>query len=65
MYKYIVYPGYVNSEDGLHFISANQLIELYNVDPKECIIYNDMLKKVFNIKNLISLRSRYDGDYYV
>jgi hypothetical protein len=37
--KYLVYPGYVISKnDGeKHYISFMKLIELYRVDPRECI----------------------------
>lgn len=53
------------------YVSAEQLIRLYGVDPKECIIlpappitpdyyYNHVLK---NNKNLIVLKPRLDGNY--
>lgn len=53
------------------YVSADQLIRLYGVDPKDCIIlpappitpdyyYNHVLK---NNKNLIVLKPRPDGNY--
>jgi len=66
--KYIIDPGYVRSKsDGdVHYISAQQLMKLYNVSPAECLInhvdnwqgYTDDF-----IGNLIWLRARIDGDY--
>lgn len=41
MIKYIIYPGYVESNDGdTHYISYNTLIRLYDVNPEECIQYD-------------------------
>lgn len=39
MVKYAVYPGYTTSRDGdVHYIDARQLMRLYRVDPKECVV---------------------------
>lgn len=60
--KYVVTPGYVISKtDGdKHYISYNRLIALYNVDPKECVVY---LKHRFNYEGMHILSPRFDGNY--
>lgn len=70
MLKYIIYPGYVRSENDKepHFISASQLIQLYNVNPNECMLHGRGGINVRGInrkdlKNLISLYPRRDGNY--
>ena len=41
MKKYICFSNYVDCKDGdKHFISAQKLPRLYNVNPKECIFVN-------------------------
>lgn len=57
--KYHVVPGWVTSKyDGdRHFISAHELIRLYEVDPRECT--RDPIKGL----GLIRLTPRYHGDY--
>lgn len=66
--KYIVYPGYVFSKnDGdRHFISADRLMNLYRVNPKECIVV-DHKKKLEGYKeeDLISLYPDSSGRYKV
>ena len=39
--RYIIAPGNVKSvSDGdIHYISADKLIQLYNVNPLECVVY--------------------------
>lgn len=39
--KYVVLPGYIRSDsDGQeHFIGERQLMDLYRVDPRECIVH--------------------------
>ncbi len=38
MYKYALHPGYVYANDGdRHWITCARLIELYKVNPKDCI----------------------------
>ena len=41
MKKYLLHPGYVVSKtDGdRHYITSQMLMKLYNVSPKECVIY--------------------------
>ena len=62
--KYLVMPMEVISEnDGdTHFITAGQLMKLYGVPPKECLVYNDKLIGHV-IDGLIKLTPRADGDY--
>ena len=64
--KYIIHPGPMESKvDGdIHFITAGQLIKLYGVDPKDCIIreMNDRRREIDpeKCKHLYPL---YNGDY--
>jgi hypothetical protein len=64
MVKYVVYPGYVKSKtDGQrHWVSYQQLIALYHVDPKECI--NGSRPNTF-VDRYIPLYPRYDGNYEI
>lgn len=72
MLKYIVYPGFVISDDGdRHYISASQLMDLYNVNPNECRVLiwrrgvaNTRGRNKEDLKNLISPYPRRDGKYH-
>lgn len=45
MTKYILIGDYVRSHDGdLHYISANKLLQLYNLKKEECILVEHGLK---------------------
>jgi hypothetical protein len=61
--KYLVKPGYERSKnDGdKHWISADTLIRLYGVNPKECI--RSQFNGEQDPQDLIVLRPRYDGNY--
>lgn len=73
--KYLVIPGNIRSRNdrGIHYISANQLMQLYGVNPRECLIYDDKRalfdritgdhqnKEIFD--GLIKLTPRVDGNY--
>lgn len=68
--KYLIVPGQVRSRsDGdTHYISAQELIRLYGVNPKECkIVEQQVLVNVDRLEKyypgLIELRPRYDGKY--
>lgn len=39
--KYLIIPGYVRSinNNERHYVSAQQLIRLYRVNPSECVVY--------------------------
>ena len=64
MKRFLVCPGYVHSRnDGdRHWISADRLIDLYGVDPRECVIANRGLTWA-DEKSLIRLTPRYSGHY--
>ena len=66
--KYAVFPGKIRSKsDGdIHYISAEKLIRLYGVDPKECLIISDdrdLQRQRHRIDGLVQLHPRYHGDY--
>lgn len=66
MKKYILYPGYVRSKyDGeLHLVTYGKLIELYKLNPKDCIDGSKVfLFHEFNKNKLIHLSPREDGNY--
>jgi len=68
MKRYIIHPGTMQSKtDGdIHFISASQLMRLYNVSPNECIIMDRMRPETYiglNLKEYVHLYPRYDGNY--
>jgi len=68
MPKYLICPGKVRSRDGdVHFIGAPQLIELYRVDPKDCVIEPKGNKARFwkRPKDVIELYPRSRGDYSI
>ena len=58
--KYLVKPGWAISktDEDRHWITADQLISLYQVDRRECVISTSN-----TYKNLIVLKPRYDGNY--
>ena len=68
--KYGIHPGYIRSRiDGdIHWISATKLMQLYEVNPDECIvIYKnrpDLVRSIgLDLGKLIHLYPRYDGNY--
>ena len=65
--KYLVCPGEVISKtDGdIHYISADRLIRLYNVDPRECLIKPKRGTSWTAPVGLITLTPRFDGDYKI
>lgn len=68
MIRYIVRPGYVISQtDGdRHYISASQLMHLYGVQTRECVILRgpEDRYKLRGLKHdLINLFPRFDGKY--
>jgi len=69
MKKYLVQPGFVISmkDRGVHYTTCKELMNLYNVNPAECIL--DMgenslarLDKKW-VATLIKLGPRSDGNY--
>ena len=73
MIKYYIIPGYIQSKyDGdIHYINADMLMRLYNVNPKECLVLS--LDKPYHVKLLDQadtdrvqiLKPKYHGDYNV
>jgi hypothetical protein len=69
--KYAIWPGWVGSKNDKdkHYISAGQLMKLYRVDPRECVVLTeyDLRLSDNHIRNktrgLTILGTRYDGDY--
>ena len=62
--KYVIVPGWLDKE----WVTANQLIEFYDVPPKECIILRDptVTPIGYNLKFLYTLAwlmPREDGNY--
>lgn len=59
--KYAILPGYVfsRSDGDRHFITAKQLIQLYGVNPAECIEVGEGV----DWTGFIPLSPRDDGDY--
>jgi hypothetical protein len=62
--RYLVCPGYVRSRhDGdLHYVGARELIQLYGVDPADCLIQGQLIDPTVatGLKRLIP---RFSGDY--
>lgn len=69
MIKYLVCPNHVRSAyDGQrHYIGYCDLIRLYGVDWRECIINSEENFRLYRdrIDDLIRLRPQYDGNYTV
>lgn len=70
--KYIIHPGNVVSkkDGGMHFISYEQLINLYKLNPKECVPYEKVignnkfgLNEVMRSPEFTNLYPRKDGNY--
>jgi hypothetical protein len=61
--KYLVIPDYVKSQhDGQkHYITAKELIRLYGVNPKECMIYDPSKRQM--TAGLVMLFPLEDGKY--
>lgn len=63
--RYLVCPEQVfcgNDED-VHFATAEELIQLYRVDPKECVIYDGEINSLN--RELTLLLPDYSGEYEV
>ena len=70
--KYLIMPGKMMSKNDkdVHFITAEQLIRLYNVDRRECDIVKLDEKGLpilqgLDINKYIILGPRYDGNYQI
>lgn len=70
MIKYAIVPGYVRASDGdVHWITANQLMDLYRVTAHECkVVRNEDSLRGYTpefIDSLIYLHPRSDGAYEI
>ena len=68
MKKYLLMGGYIisKSDGDRHFISANQLRNLYKLDPEECYFADQTRPETFECfqrEELTELYPRYDGNY--
>ena len=67
--KYAVFPQHIisKSDGDRHFVSAQQLIRLFDVNPKECEIWNtdDIVRGFRPHPDLIWLTPMYNGDYSI
>lgn len=64
MVKYYLVGGFVYSDDGdTHYVSARKLVELYNVDLRECIIASRNERTYRHVNSLIKLIPQCSGDY--
>lgn len=64
--KYLLCPGYIRSKkDGqVHYVGASDLMRLYNVDPRECVIFHHKAEHNHSrMDSLIKLYPKYNGDY--
>jgi hypothetical protein len=60
--RYVIHPGDILSKNDrdIHFISAGQLMDLYGLDPKQCVVFQDHTRYE---PDDIHLYPRFDGDY--
>lgn len=65
MKKYLVCPEQVfcGNNKEICSVSADELIELYRVDPEECVVYDGEINS-FN-KDLTLLLPDYSGEYAI
>lgn len=66
--KYIIVPGEVRAKDGdVHFITAEQLISLYKLNPADCIVFTTKLRQQGYTEDFLNaciwLGPREDGNY--
>jgi len=71
-YIYLVRGGEITSknDEQKHFVSCKQLIELYNVNPKECLCWHDAVewikgRKKELLQSLIYLVPQASGIYNI
>lgn len=64
---YAIHPGEVRAKDGdIHFISAKQLMDLYKVSPRMCIVAKDGWDRTHSpdfLRQFVHLYPREDGNY--
>jgi hypothetical protein len=65
--RFAVYPGPVRScNDGhIHHITADQLVRLYGVSPKHCVVItqDSIPRDRMEASTMFTLSPRYDGNY--
>ena len=67
--RYAVHPGAMSSKNDrdVHYIGASQLMRLYGVDPRDCIIIDDRRPETYqgrdNSGGYIHLYPDYHGNY--
>lgn len=74
--RFLVIPGFVisRSDGDRHHVSGKQLMELYRVDPRECLELSEQVARDERapppagytwsyLNSLIHLTPRHDGDY--
>lgn len=63
--KYVLIPGWIISKNDYqkHWISEDKLVNLYKVNPADCVVVltGEIARKKF--PNLIRLEPRVDGNY--
>lgn len=64
--KYLVVPGYIESKNdsNRHYINANKLMRLYNVNPNDCLIYKKESRGI-DFKDYHVLGVDYQGKYQI
>ena len=73
MKRYLILPGkvYSKEDEQLHYVSAEELMRLYSVDPKECVVmHNEGVHGKVGLDNdfldsRLWLAPSYDGDYHI
>jgi dTDP-4-dehydrorhamnose 3,5-epimerase-like enzyme len=62
MKKYLVIPSEVRSKSDKqkHYIPSNQLMNLYNVNPSDCIVVTPTRKKTYSRESCKRLNINYD-----
>ncbi len=67
MKKYLICPGYIKSktDNDYHYINGTTLINLYKVNPNECLIYHLGAHYGCDLSQLVPLYPRDNGDYEI
>lgn len=65
-----IHPGWISSRnDGdWHYITYNKLIRLYNLNPRDCVLWDDKVPATFigrNKDNYKHFYPLYSGDYHL
>lgn len=64
--KYAVYPGFIHSKNDwdVHYIGAEQLMYLYGVNPRECVVIRSP-EDEYGLRDadLLTLVPKWGGNY--